>query len=81
MELALVPQRERLLTRVMASVRSDFDDAFIDCPPSLGLLTVNAWTAADAVLIPMQGEYYALEGLSQLMATIHPVRDHRNEIG
>ena len=51
---------------------------FIDCPPSLGLLTVNALTAADAVLIPLQCEYYALEGLSQLIATIHLVRDHLN---
>ena len=77
-ELAGVPQRERRLARVIASVRSDFDDVFIDCPPSLGLLTVNALTAADAVLIPMQCEYYALEGLSQLIATIHLVRDHLN---
>jgi chromosome partitioning protein len=63
---------------VIASVHSDFDDVFIDCPPSLGLLTVNALTAADAVLIPMQCEYYALEGLSQLIATIHLGRDHLN---
>ena len=77
-ELASVPQRERRLTRVIASVRPDFDDVFIDCPPSLGLLTINALTAADAVLIPMQCEYYALEGLSQLIATIHLVRDHLN---
>ena len=77
-ELAGVPQRERRLSRVIESVRSDFDDIFIDCPPSLGLLTVNALTAADAVLIPMQCEYYALEGLSQLIATIHLVRDHLN---
>ncbi len=77
-ELAGVPQRERRLSRVIQSVRSDFDDVFIDCPPSLGLLTVNALTAADAVLIPMQCEYYALEGLSQLIATIHLVRDHLN---
>jgi chromosome partitioning protein len=77
-ELAGVPQRERRLSRVIESVCSDFDDIFIDCPPSLGLLTVNALTAADAVLIPMQCEYYALEGLSQLIATIHLVRDHLN---
>ena len=77
-ELAKVSQRERRLNRVIASVRSDFDVVFIDCPPSLGLLTVNALTAADAVLIPMQCEYYALEGLSQLIATIHLVRDHLN---
>ena len=77
-ELAGVPQRERRLSRVIESVCSDFDDIFIDCPPSLGLLTVNALTAADAVLIPMQCEYYALEGLSQLIATIHLVRDLLN---
>jgi chromosome partitioning protein len=77
-ELVGMPQRERRLHRAIASIRPDFDDVFIDCPPSLGLLTVNALTAADAVLIPMQCEYYALEGLSQLIATIHLVRDHLN---
>ena len=77
-ELAAVPQRERRLSRVIEAVRADFDAVFIDCPPSLGLLTVNALTAADAVLIPLQCEYYALEGLSQLIATIHLVRDHLN---
>jgi chromosome partitioning protein len=77
-ELAAVPQRERRLSRVIEAVRSEFDVVFIDCPPSLGLLTVNALTAADAVLIPLQCEYYALEGLSQLIATIHLVRDHLN---
>ncbi len=77
-ELAGVAQRERRLSRVIASIRTEFDVVFIDCPPSLGLLTVNALTAADAVLIPMQCEYYALEGLSQLIATIHLIRDHLN---
>ena len=57
---------------------ADYDLVFIDCPPSLGLLTVNALTAAHAVLVPLQCEYYALEGLSQLIATIHLVRDHLN---
>jgi chromosome partitioning protein len=77
-ELAGVPQRERRLNRVIAAIRPAWDIVFIDCPPSLGLLTVNALTAADAVLIPMQCEYYALEGLSQLIATVHLVRDHLN---
>ncbi len=77
-ELAGVSQRERRLSRVIEAVRAEFDIVFIDCPPSLGLLTVNALTAADAVLIPLQCEYYALEGLSQLIATIHLIRDHLN---
>jgi chromosome partitioning protein len=55
-----------------------YDYIFLDCPPSLGLLTVNALTAADAVIIPIQCEYYALEGLSQLIATINLVRNHLN---
>ena len=77
-ELADLPQRERRLAGMVGSLASSFDYVFIDCPPSLGLLTVNALTAAEAVLIPMQCEYYALEGLSQLIATIHLVRDHLN---
>jgi chromosome partitioning protein len=77
-DLAGVAQRERRLARALASVVDGYDDVFIDCPPSLGLLTVNALTAADAVLIPLQCEYYALEGLTQLIATIDLVRDHLN---
>jgi chromosome partitioning protein len=77
-ELAGVPQRERRLARVLPPVAAAYDHVFLDCPPSLGLLTVNALTAADAVLVPLQCEYYALEGLSQLIATIHLVRDHLN---
>ena len=77
-DLAGVEQRERRLARVIAPVVDGYDDVFIDCPPSLGLLTVNALTAADAVLIPLQCEYYALEGLSQLIATIDLVRDNLN---
>ena len=77
-ELAAASSRERRLHRLLADVIADYDIVFVDCPPSLGLLTVNALTAADAVLIPLQCEYYALEGLNQLLATIDLVRDHLN---
>ena len=77
-ELAGEERRERRLTRALAPVADDYDYLLIDCPPSLGLLTVNALTAADAVLIPIQCEYYALEGLTQLIATVNLVRDHLN---
>ena len=77
-ELAPLPQRERRLYRILAEIRDDYDYVVLDCPPSLGLLTVNALTAADAVIIPIQCEYYALEGLSQLIATINLVRNHLN---
>lgn len=77
-ELAPMPQRERRLARLVADVAERYDFVFFDCPPSLGLLTVNALTAADSVLIPLQCEYYALEGLSQLIATLNLVRDHLN---
>ncbi len=77
-ELVATPQRERRLARVLGGFAASYDHVFIDCPPSLGLLTVNALTAADAVLIPLQSEYYALEGLGQLLATIDLVRDNLN---
>jgi chromosome partitioning protein len=77
-ELAPVDQRERRLARVLRDAAADHDYVLLDCPPSLGLLTVNALTAATSVLIPIQCEYYALEGLTQLIATIHLVRDHLN---
>ncbi len=77
-ELAPTDARERRLAHALAGVTGAFDHVLIDCPPSLGLLTVNALTAADGVLVPIQCEYYALEGLSQLVATIHLVRDHLN---
>ena len=77
-ELANAAQRERRLRRALATVTDRYDYVLIDCPPSLGLLTVNALTAADAVLIPTQCEYYALEGLTQLIATLNLVRDNLN---
>jgi chromosome partitioning protein len=77
-ELAPVERRERRLARLVSAIADDYDYIFIDSPPSLGLLTVNALTAANSVLIPIQCEYYALEGLSQLIATVNLVRDHLN---
>ncbi len=77
-ELAPVEARERQLARLVRTIADRYDHILIDCPPSLGLLTVNALTAADAVLIPLQCEYYALEGLTQLLATVDLVRDHLN---
>lgn len=70
--------RERVLKDALERVRDNYDYIFIDCPPSLGLLTVNAWVASDSVIIPLQSEYYALEGLSQLMNTISLVKQHLN---
>jgi chromosome partitioning protein len=77
-ELANAEGRERRLGRAVRPVADAWDWILIDCPPSLGLLTVNALTGADAVLIPIQCEYYALEGLTQLIATVNLVRDHLN---
>jgi chromosome partitioning protein len=77
-ELAPLEGRERRLGRLLLEIEADYDYVFVDCPPSLGLLTVNALTAADSVLIPLQSEYYALEGLTQLLATLDLVRDHLN---
>jgi chromosome partitioning protein len=70
--------REFHLRKALAEVKSDYDYILIDSPPSLGLLTINALTAADSVLVPMQCEYFALEGVSQLLATIDRVRDAVN---
>jgi chromosome partitioning protein len=77
-ELASAAQRERRLQHAVRLTLDHYDYVLIDCPPSLGLLTVNALTAADSVLIPTQCEYYALEGLTQLIATLNLVRDNLN---
>lgn len=79
-EIELVPtiSREVRLKRALEDVKGQFDYVIIDCPPSLGLLTLNALTAADSVLIPVQCEYYALEGLSQLLNTVRLVQKHLN---
>ena len=77
-ELVGVPSREHRLSASMAELSGDYERVLIDCPPSLGLLTLNALTAADGVLIPIQTEYYALEGLSQLVNTIRRVREGLN---
>jgi chromosome partitioning protein len=78
-ELVSMMNRERVLKRALREVREKYDYVFIDCPPSLGLLTVNSLTAADSVLIPIQCEYYALEGLSQLLNTVRLVQKNLNK--
>ncbi len=77
-ELANAAEREFILRRALDAVRDDFDHILIDCPPSLGILTVNALSAADFVVVPVQCEYLALEGLAQLMQTIALVRENLN---
>lgn len=77
-ELADLPRRERRLKEALDTVAGEFDYVFIDCPPSLGQLTVNALTACNTVLVPMQCEYYALEGLSQLVSSIRMVKRSSN---
>jgi len=78
LELVSVQRREYRLKQALAPLARKYDFVLVDCPPSLGLLTVNALTAADAVLIPLQCEYYALEGLAQLMSTIEVVQSGLN---
>ncbi len=77
-ELAQREGRESLLDAAVRRIRERYDYIFVDCPPSLGLLTINALTAADSVIIPMQCEFFALEGLSQLLSTIELVHDRLN---
>jgi len=78
-ELVQMDSRERIVKKILGDLRNNYDYICIDCPPSLGLLTVNALTASDAVVIPIQCEFFALEGLSQLMNTIKLVKKHLNQ--
>lgn len=77
-ELVSLMSRETKLKRALETVKHQFDYVIIDCPPSLGLLTVNSLTAANAIIVPVQCEYYALEGLSQLMNTVELVKNNLN---
>lgn len=77
-ELVNVDRREFKLNEILDQVRGHYDYILIDCPPSLGLLTINGFAAADKVLIPVQAEYYALEGLSQLLGTINLIKENLN---
>ena len=77
-ELIQLPQREYLLQRALQPLVEQYDFVLIDCPPSLGILTLNALVAADSLLVPIQCEYFALEGLSELMETLDRVRHHLN---
>lgn len=78
-ELVSMVSRETRLKNAIDEVRDEYDYIFIDCPPSLGLITLNAFTASNSVLVPIQCEYYALEGLSQLINTIKLVQKHLNK--
>ena len=77
-ELTDMEERETTFKKAIMDIRQEYDYIFVDCPPSLGLLTINALTAVDSVLIPIQCEYYALEGVSQLMNTIELIRNNLN---
>lgn len=79
LELAENENRFKVLKKALASIVMDYDYIIIDCPPSLGLLSLNALTASDTLIVPLQCEYYALEGLSQLLGTVRTVKQHYNE--
>lgn len=78
-ELVSIVSRETMLKKALEPIRDEYDFIIIDCPPSLGLLTLNAFTAADSVLIPIQTEFYALEGVSQLIKTVKIVQQTSNK--
>ena len=80
LELSELENREARIKRFLAPLKSNYDYIFLDCPPSLGLITLNALCAVDSVLVPIQCEYYALEGLSQLMGTIRQVKRRYNAL-
>ncbi len=77
-ELIDIPEREMQLKKILANVKGEYDFIIIDCPPSLGLLTINAMTAAESVIVPLQTEFYAMEGLSQIVRTISLVQKGLN---
>lgn len=78
LELINQPERERVLSRLLSPIKDKYDYILIDCSPSLGLITVNALTAADSVIIPVQAEYFALEGISKLLNTIRIIKSRLN---
>jgi chromosome partitioning protein len=78
LELIEVPEREMQLKKILSNLKEDYDFIIIDCPPSLGLLTINAMTAANSVIVPLQTEFYAMEGLSQIVRTIGLVQKGLN---
>ena len=77
-EMLNLPNRENVIKNMLATIRDEYDFILIDCSPSLGLITVNALTAADSVVIPVQCEYFALEGISKLLNTIKIIKSHLN---
>lgn len=77
-EMLNLPDREKIMKKVIAPIKDDYDYIFIDCSPSLGLITVNALTAANSVIIPVQSEYFALEGISKLLNTIKIIKKRLN---
>ncbi|MDP4186915.1 MAG: AAA family ATPase [Bacteroidota bacterium] len=77
-EMLNIPNREKVLKHIIEQVKDDYDYVFIDCSPSLGLITVNALSAADSVIIPVQCEYFALEGIGKLLNTIKIIQNHLN---
>jgi len=76
--LVYMDNREKILKEALAQIKNNYDYIFIDCPPSLGLLTVNALTSTDSIIIPIQCEYFALVGLGQLMNTVRLIKKHLN---